>query len=796
VVAVASAAFAVSRVERAAPSVERAAVRVDEVRRGPLLRAVKGPGTLVPRHVRWLSADTAGRVERILVRPGAAVQPETVLMELANPDVNLQALEAERQLASAEAELVNLRSTLEAARLAQEAALATLRTERAEADRRAGTNERLRATGAISDLEARQADEKADELRRRVKLEEQRLGVMADGLRDRLAAQRSQVDKLRAVARFRSEQVERMRVRAGEAGLLQDLPLELGQWVTPGVVLARVARPGELKAELRVPETLAKDVAPGQRAEIDLRTATVPGQVVRVAPAAREGSVLVEVELEGTPPPGARADLQVDGTIELERVPSALFVGRPAGAQPESTVELYRVAADGATRGAGLRAPGARLPQRHRAPRGARRGRQGGPLGSERRRGRAEGEAAMTAREAISRSAGGAPVIDLRGVSKVFLTDEVETHALSNVHLAVQPGEWLSIVGPSGSGKTTLLAILGLLDTPSAGSYRLGGHDAAGLGARERAILRNEQIGFVFQSFNLIGDLTVSENVELPLTYRGMAPSERRQRVEGALEQVGMSHRARHLPSQLSGGQQQRVAVARAIAGDPAIAPAGFRSPRRRRGAGGDRAPRRRARAVHGGLRAAGAAAPPHAGRGRAGVAGAPRRRPGAPRPGGGGGRAAADGGGGRRPGGAGAHQPAAQRRRRRARHGRRGARGVGARGRRRGAARARRGSGAPRGGQPVRALLHHQAGRLGRGPHPVAPDRRGARRPPHPARRRGRRLPRRAVAAGAARGGVPSALVTAGSLAAGPSHAARATCRRSRRVMRRCPPLPMTAAR
>jgi putative ABC transport system ATP-binding protein len=177
----------------------------------------------------------------------------------------------------------------------------------------------------------------------------------------------------------------------------------------------------------------------------------------------------------------------------------------------------------------------------------------------------------MTAREAISRSAGDGPVIDLSGVSKVFLTDEVETHALSNVHLAVQPGEWVSIVGPSGSGKTTLLAILGLLDTPTGGSYRLGGHDAAGLGARERAILRNEQIGFVFQSFNLIGDLTVSENVELPLTYRGMAPTERRQRVEGALEQVGMSHRARHLPSQLSGGQQQRVAVARAIAGDPAI---------------------------------------------------------------------------------------------------------------------------------------------------------------------------------------------------------------------------------
>jgi putative ABC transport system ATP-binding protein len=168
-------------------------------------------------------------------------------------------------------------------------------------------------------------------------------------------------------------------------------------------------------------------------------------------------------------------------------------------------------------------------------------------------------------------AAAATPIIELSGVTKVFTTEEVETHALSNVHLAVRPGEWVSIVGPSGSGKTTLLAILGLLDTPSAGRYRLGGRDASGLDPRERAVVRNAQIGFVFQSFNLIGDLTVSENVELPLTYRGMDPRERKQRVEASLEQVGMSHRARHLPSQLSGGQQQRVAVARAIAGDPAI---------------------------------------------------------------------------------------------------------------------------------------------------------------------------------------------------------------------------------
>jgi len=162
-------------------------------------------------------------------------------------------------------------------------------------------------------------------------------------------------------------------------------------------------------------------------------------------------------------------------------------------------------------------------------------------------------------------------LLEMQGIQKVFLTDEVETHALSDVHLKVQKGEWLAIVGPSGSGKTTLLAILGLLDTPTGGSFFLDGRPVQDLTPSERAHVRNRHIGFIFQSFNLIGDLTVFENVELPLTYRGMAADERKKRVEQALERVGMSHRARHMPGQLSGGQQQRVAVARAVAGDPLI---------------------------------------------------------------------------------------------------------------------------------------------------------------------------------------------------------------------------------
>jgi putative ABC transport system ATP-binding protein len=165
----------------------------------------------------------------------------------------------------------------------------------------------------------------------------------------------------------------------------------------------------------------------------------------------------------------------------------------------------------------------------------------------------------------------GQRLLHLEGVTKVFLTDEVETHALSNVHMTVHQGEWVAIVGPSGSGKTTLLAILGLLDTPSSGNYLLGGQPVSGLSASQRAWVRNRQIGFIFQSFNLIGDLTVFENVELPLTYRGLPTAERKRRVDNALERVGMVHRRKHLPGQLSGGQQQRVAVARAVAGDPLL---------------------------------------------------------------------------------------------------------------------------------------------------------------------------------------------------------------------------------
>ncbi|MBZ4422634.1 HlyD family efflux transporter periplasmic adaptor subunit [Myxococcus sp. RHSTA-1-4] len=332
-----------SRLKPAAPSVERASVWLDTVKRGPMVRQVKGAGTLVPEYIRWLTADTAGRVERIHVRPGATVTADTLLMELANPDVQLQALEAERQLASAQAELIRMRTELETQRLAQEAAVASLTAESADASRRATANSVLREKELIGDLEARQISEKAGELSRRLELERKKLNVVATNMKDQLAAQQGQVERLKAVAQFRRTQVESMKVRAGEDGVLQELPLELGQWVTPGVLLAKVVKPERLKAELRIAETQARDIQPGLKALVDTRNGVVEGTVARVAPAASQGTVRVEVSLPAELPRGSRPDLTVEGTVELERLADVLSVGRPAGAQPNGTMALFRL---------------------------------------------------------------------------------------------------------------------------------------------------------------------------------------------------------------------------------------------------------------------------------------------------------------------------------------------------------------------------------------------------------------------------------------------------------------------
>jgi multidrug resistance efflux pump len=308
---------------------------------------VKGPGTLVPEHIRWITADTAGRVERINIKPGARVEEGTALLELANPDVMLQALEAERQVANAEAELLNVRATLQGARLEQESRLATLKAEAADARRRAEADEQLHARELLSTMEAKGAQEKRTELEARVTLESQRRDVIGQSEHSRMAAMRAQLEKLRAVAEFRKKQVESMQVKAGGKGVLQELPLELGQWVTPGTLLAKVVQPEELKAELKIPETQAKDLSVGQVAEVDTRNGVIPGHVTRIAPSAKEGTVLVEVGLEGALPKGARPDLTVEGVVQIEKLSNVLHLGRPAGAQPESTMELFVLTPDG-----------------------------------------------------------------------------------------------------------------------------------------------------------------------------------------------------------------------------------------------------------------------------------------------------------------------------------------------------------------------------------------------------------------------------------------------------------------
>lgn len=333
-----------SQVRGAAPTVERGTVWVDTVHRGPMLRQVKGPGTLVPEHIRWLTANTGGRVESLLVRPGATVEADTVILELSNPDVQLQALEAERQLAAAEADLLRLRTEQENQRLAQEAALATLQTDAAEAARRVQSSTTLASKSFIATSEMQHDAERHTELQKRLTLEKQRLAVMETRGREQLAAQQEQIGRLRAVVEFRRKQVASLKVRAGETGVLQELPMQLGQWVVPGTVMAKVVRPELLKAELRIPEAQARDVAPGQPAEVDTHNGVAKGAVVRVAPAASQGTVLVEVALSGELPKGARPDLSVEGTVEVERLAEVLSVGRPVGAQPDGTLGLFRLA--------------------------------------------------------------------------------------------------------------------------------------------------------------------------------------------------------------------------------------------------------------------------------------------------------------------------------------------------------------------------------------------------------------------------------------------------------------------
>jgi len=339
--------IALGMLPAAAPSVERSTLMIDSVQRGTMLRAVRAPGTLVPEQVRLVSALTAGRVEQLPLRPGATVKGGSLLLLLSNPDVQLEALEAGRQVTTAEAALVNLQTSLATQRLTQQAAVASAQAAASDARRQAAMLTSLGEKKLASSNDIAQATERATEANERLAAEQQRLKVMDDAMARQISLQRSEVERARAIAAFQAQRVASMHVSAPEDGVLQTQPLELGQWVVPGQVLATVAQPGRLKAVLRVPETQARDVVIGQPVDVDTRNGIAKGHVMRVDPSVQNGTVTVEVALDGALPRGARPDLSVDGTIEIERLADVLHVGRPAYGQGESTVGLFKLDPDG-----------------------------------------------------------------------------------------------------------------------------------------------------------------------------------------------------------------------------------------------------------------------------------------------------------------------------------------------------------------------------------------------------------------------------------------------------------------
>ena len=343
VVLLAAAAAGLSALGPAIPSIERSSVLIDTVKRGELLREVRGPGTLVPKEIRWIAAETAARVEHIVIKPGAEVKPDTVIMELSNPEVDDQLLAAKAAVTAAESDLVAKRTDLNSRLLDEQSALAQAKSDYETARMQAEAERPVAEKGVIPAVQYQKSLVMLEQFKNRMKLEEQRVVEFRRNIASQLAAEQARLDQLIATRELRQRQADALHVRAGIAGILQQVPVEEGQQVAAGANLARVARPGELMAELRIAETQAKDVALGQPVKVDTRNGVIQGKVLRVDPAVQNGTVQVDVELEGKLPPGARPDLSVDGTIEIERLPDVLYVGRPAFGQSDSEVRLFRL---------------------------------------------------------------------------------------------------------------------------------------------------------------------------------------------------------------------------------------------------------------------------------------------------------------------------------------------------------------------------------------------------------------------------------------------------------------------
>jgi HlyD family secretion protein len=339
--------YGLTKLKPAAPTVERSTTVIDTVKRGEMLRQVRGNGTLVPELTRRIPAPADGRVERIPAQAGVEVGADTVIAELSNPQMQQQAMDADFQLKVAEADEENLRVRLESESMAQQAAIATINAEYSRAKLELDSNEELGKQGLVAELTLKMARVQVKDLANRLNVEKQRLAISGKSTKAQLNAQRSRIEQLQAFARLKHDQVESLKVRSGSAGVLQQITVQVGQQVTPGFDIARVADPLSLKAELKVPETQIKDVKLGQKVEVDTHNGIIQGMVSRIDPAAREGTFVVDASLIGPLPPSARPDLSVSGTIELERLENVLNVGRPAFGQGQSTVKMFKLTADG-----------------------------------------------------------------------------------------------------------------------------------------------------------------------------------------------------------------------------------------------------------------------------------------------------------------------------------------------------------------------------------------------------------------------------------------------------------------
>ena len=341
--------YGLSRLRPAAPTVDRATIWTDEVKRGPMLREVHGLGTLVPEDIRWIPAQTNVRVERIVLRPGAIVHPSSVILELSDPQLQRDMLDAQYQLKGAEADFANLKVQVNSQLMNQKSGEATVRSDYEQTRLQHDVDVKLFKEGIQSSHIEELSRVKEEQLKIRLQLEEERTRVATDSANAQLAAQEAKVEQQRALYNLKKSQYDALHVRAGIEGVLQLVPVEEGQQVIPGTYLARVADPKKLKAEIKIPETQAKDVAIGQKATVDTRNGVVNGSVMRIDPSVQNGTVTVDVSVDKPFPPGsgARADLSVDGTIELENLKDVLYVGRPVNGQPESKIGIFKLVDDG-----------------------------------------------------------------------------------------------------------------------------------------------------------------------------------------------------------------------------------------------------------------------------------------------------------------------------------------------------------------------------------------------------------------------------------------------------------------